>query len=157
MKFYFRFACARDLPALLALEQRCFAQDRLSARSFRWMLRRAHADLIVAEDDGGRLLGYALLLYRRGSALARLYSLAIAAGARGQGLGAQLLKQAEASARGRHCSVLRLEVRGDNGNAIRLYESSGYGRFGVREDYYQDHAAALRYQKRFPISPTSAE
>lgn len=93
-------------------------------------------------------MGYALLLFHRGTSLARLYSIAISPAARGQGLGKRLLAEAEENARSLDCTYVRLEVRPDNQTAIRLYESVGYRRFAVINDYYQDHADALRYEKR---------
>ncbi|MCQ2990139.1 GNAT family N-acetyltransferase/peptidase C39 family protein [Pseudomonas tremae] len=147
MDFIFRGAVAGDVDALLVLEDSCFEGDRLTARSFQWMIRRANACLIVAEH-AGQLAGYALVLFHRGTSLGRLYSLAIADSARGLGLGKQLLQRAEQQAVERDCAYLRLEVRPDNAAAIALYERSGYRRFAQVDDYYQDHAPALRYEKR---------
>ncbi|KAI1692998.1 peptidase like family domain-containing protein [Ditylenchus destructor] len=79
---------------LVALEQHCFTTDRLSSRSFQWMVSRAHGQLLVADNDG-QLLGYGLVLFHRGTSLARLYSIAIAEHARGLGLGKQLLARIE--------------------------------------------------------------
>ena len=53
-----------DLEALLDLETRAFAGDRLSRRSLRRLLGRPSAHLIVAESEG-RLVGYALVLFRQ--------------------------------------------------------------------------------------------
>lgn len=147
MDFIFRNATAEDLPSLLSLENQCFEHDRLTPRSFQWMISRAHASLIVAQAEG-RLMGYALLLFHRGTSLARLYSIAISPQARGQGLGKRLLAEAEENARKHDCAYVRLEVRPDNPTAIRLYEGVGYRRFAVINDYYQDHADALRFEKR---------
>lgn len=147
MVFDFRFASVADVEALAALEQDCFTLDRLSPRNFSWMVRRANACLIVTEQQG-QMAGYALLLFHRGTSLARLYSIAVSPGWRGHGLGQRLLEQAEAAALERNCAWLRLEVRADNPTAISLYESNGYYRFAVVEDYYEDHGQALRYEKR---------
>ena len=147
MNFIYRNAEETDVDALLTLENQCFETDRLTARSFHWMVSRANACLIVAQADG-LLFGYALVLFHRGTSLGRLYSLAIADSARGQGLGKQLLLRAEQKALERDCAYLRLEVRPDNVNAIALYERNGYRRFAQVDDYYQDHAPALRYEKR---------
>ncbi|ROM83258.1 ribosomal-protein-alanine acetyltransferase [Pseudomonas brassicacearum] len=147
MPFDFRFASMPDIDALAALEQQCFALDRLSPRNFHWMINRANASLILAEQ-GGQLAGYALLLFHRGTSLGRLYSIAVSPAWRGHGLGQQLLEQAQAGALARNCAWLRLEVRPDNPAAIRLYEANGYRRFALVEDYYEDHAQALRYEKR---------
>lgn len=58
------------------------------------------------------------------------------------------MQRAEQQAVERDCAYLRLEVRPDNVAAIALYERSGYRRFAQVDDYYQDHAPALRYEKR---------
>ncbi|MFJ4248433.1 ribosomal-protein-alanine acetyltransferase [Pseudomonas helmanticensis] len=147
MSAVFRLAVVEDLPALLALEMQCFTTDRLTSRSFQWMITRANGQLLVAESSG-QLLGYALVLFHRGTSLARLYSIAIAAESRGSGLGKQLLQRIEVVALEHDCAYLRLEVRTDNPAAIALYERNGYRRFAVIHDYYEDHADALRLEKR---------
>ncbi|CAI2796958.1 GNAT family N-acetyltransferase [Pseudomonas fluorescens group sp.] len=152
MALSFRVASPFDVPELMALEQQCFTTDRLSSRRFQWMISRAHGQLLVAEEDG-QLLGYALVLFRRGSACARLYSIAIAAHLRGVGLGQQLLKRAEACAAAHACAHLRLEVRTDNPGALALYERNGYRRFAVVNDYYEDHSPALRLEKTLLTPP----
>ena len=79
-----RRAQLADLEALVALENQAFLTDRLSRRSFRYMLSRAHAVTLVDDGDDG-LGGYSLVLFRSGTALARLYSIAVADRARGRG------------------------------------------------------------------------
>jgi ribosomal-protein-alanine acetyltransferase len=135
-----------DLPALLALEQRAFQGDRLSARQFRHHLGNPSAWFAVAEIEG-QLAGNALLFFRRGSAVARLYSIVVASKARGRGLGARLLVAAEAAARRHGCREVRLEVRQDNTAAIALYEGAGYQRVAKLPDYYADGAAGWRYAR----------
>ena len=152
MALFSRVALPGDIPALVALEHQCFSSDRLSSRSFHWMISRAHGQLRVAEQDG-QLLGYALVLFRRGSRLARLYSIAIAARARGLGLGRQLLSHVEACAVAHGCTNLRLEVRTDNPGALALYERNGYRRFAQVNDYYADHTPALRLEKTLVRPP----
>ena len=136
-----------DLDQLESLEQRCFDYDQLTRRNFQWMLTKAKASLLVA-DYKGKILGYVLVLYHSGTSLARLYSMAVDSENRGLGLGKRLLMVAEDAARERNCAYLRLEVRPDNDSAIRLYEACGYRQFEVIPDYYEDHAAARRYEKR---------
>ena len=87
------------------------------------------------------------MLTRAGSTVARLYSIAVAAAARGQGIGERLLADAERQARRAGAAVLRLEVRPDNAGAIRLYVRRGYARIGTYRDYYADGADALRFEK----------
>lgn len=135
-----------DLDALVEIENRCFDSDRLSRRSFRHLLTRGRAATLVAES-GGVVVGYVLVLFSHGTLHARIYSLAVDPAARGQGLGRDLVEAAEDAAKDQECSEIRLEVRKDNAEAIGLYESLGYRRFGVLADYYDDHEDALRYRK----------
>ncbi|HEF4759939.1 TPA: GNAT family N-acetyltransferase [Pseudomonas putida] len=147
MNTFFRLSVKEDLPTLLQLEEQCFSTDRLNSRSFQWMINRANGQLLVAQR-GEHLLGYALVLFHRRTSLARLYSIAIATRARGNGLGGQLLDCVEAIALKHECTFLRLEVRVDNPAALALYERNGYRRFDLIHDYYQDHVDALRMEKR---------
>ncbi len=135
-----------DIDALLVIEERAFETDRISRRSFRRFLASPTAALIVAEV-GGAIAGYALLLFRRSTALSRLYSIAVDEAFRGRGLGQVLLDAAEAESYERGAIVMRLEVREDNASAIRLYTERGYRQFGTHPDYYEDHATALRFEK----------
>lgn len=143
-----RPASLQDLSALVALENRTFSEDRISRRQFRWMLKRGHCALIAAQSPTQGLVGYVLVLFHRGTSLGRVYSLAVDDHARGQGIARQLMQAAEQAALEHDCLALRLEVRTDNHYAIQLYEKLGYRRFGLYEDYYEDHAPALRFQKR---------
>lgn len=151
-----RPATIQDIDALLALENRTFETDRLTRRNFQYLLTRAHAACLIAERDG-RMLGYVLVLFRRGTSLARLYSLAVAAEGRGLGVGRLLLEAAEQTAAENDAWLMRLEVRPDNEPAIKLYESAGYHSFGRYLDYYEDHMEALRYEKRLRPHVTPPE
>ncbi len=136
-----------DLPALVELERHCFSSDRISQRSFKAFIRHgAHQLLVCREAD--KLLGYALLLFRRGTLLSRLYSLAVAPDQRGKGVAMLLLDAAEQLARDRQSVFLRLEVREDNAAAISLYNRRGYRTFGRVSDYYADGCSAVRMEKR---------
>lgn len=139
-----RNATRGDLPRLLELET-MFPGDRLSARQFRHHLNSASARLRVIEHDA-KVAGYALLLLRRGSAVARLYSLAIDPALRGFGLGMQLLDDVRRQAHALGCKRLRLEVRLDNTAAISLYRRAGYTETGLIADYYDDGCTALRFE-----------
>jgi [ribosomal protein S18]-alanine N-acetyltransferase len=141
-----RRARRSDLAGLCALEERCFAGDRLSARQYRIHLGSDRAWLGVVEH-GGALRGSALVMFRADTRAARLYSIAVDPAARGAGLGLALLRAAERAARAQGATAMRLEVRAGNRAAIALYEREGYVRFGRRDRYYEDGADALRFTK----------
>jgi ribosomal protein S18 acetylase RimI-like enzyme len=137
-----------DLDALVQLEHQVFSTDRLSRRSLRHFLRSPTAELLVAEAAGGRLAGTAIVLFRPRSAVARLYSIAVAPHMGGRGVASMLLQAAEQSAVGRGCRSVRLEVHQTNHAAISRYRKSGYQQFGRRLRYYEDGGDALRFEKR---------
>lgn len=141
-----RQAILADLDALVSIEDRCFDSDRLSRRSFRYLLTKGNAVTLVEEEDGV-VRGYGMLLFNVGTSLARLYSFAVDPDYRERGVATALFKAAEEAAVERDCIFLRLEVRRDNQPAIQLYRKLGYKQFGVLEDYYEDHMEALRFEK----------
>ncbi|GAA2862868.1 ribosomal protein S18 acetylase RimI-like enzyme [Aminobacter niigataensis] len=141
-----RTARAEDVDALVAIENAVFDGDRISRRSFRQLIDHETAEALVAEV-GGRVAGYAMVLFRKGSGVARLYSFAIGPDFGGKGLGRLLLDAAEHVAYGHGRMMMRLEVREDNQRAIGLYERNGYRRIGHEPDYYEDGMVALRFEK----------
>lgn len=145
-EIFLRKALPDDLDNLLRLEKVCFATDRLSRRSFRRWLARADGIFLVAQRDDA-LCGYILVTRRRGTRLARLYSIAVDPACRGEGLARQLISKAERAARDSGALYMRLEVAADNHAAISLYRKLGYEHFGYYRDYYDDHGDALRMEK----------
>lgn len=138
-----RWGVEGDLAKLVALEEASFTVDRMSRRSLRRLLLGTTADVLLAEDPGGALLGAAVLLRRKGSRRERLYSLAVDPAARGRGVGRLLMEAVLAGARSRGAVEVGLEVRKDNKTAIALYRSMGFTEAGVVEGYYADGAPAL--------------
>ncbi|WP_163558877.1 N-acetyltransferase [Halomonas sp. NO4] len=138
---------AEDLNAIVGLEQIAFAGDRFSRRQLWHLLNRAHALTLVAENERGELLGYGLLLFRRGSPRVRLYSFCVHPEARGAGIGRRLLEALEAVALERGAACLSLEVRADNRVALRLYRRLGYRLSRWLDDYYADGCAGWQMEK----------
>lgn len=144
-----------DLERLLQLEAESFDSDRLSRRSYLALLKRASATVLLAEY-GHVLVGALVLLFKRGSAIARLYSLAVSREARGRGIGRTLLRAAEQTAFERDCAVLRLEVRVENTTARKLYESEGFVEIARIPRYYADGATAVRLERSLWDEASSA-
>ncbi|MGD8627800.1 MAG: GNAT family N-acetyltransferase/peptidase C39 family protein, partial [bacterium] len=141
-----REARPSDLEAMVNIENRCFKGDRLSRRNLGRIVRRGNATVLVDEEEG-RIRGYSLVLFRSGTSLCRLYSLAVDPDFRGLGVGLNLLEAAEADALENECVIMRLEVRADNLPAISLYKKRGYRQFSIIPDYYEDHSEALRLER----------
>lgn len=137
-----------DVDALVAIEA-VFPTDRLERRGFHHAIRSPSIDLVIVGD--GLPLGYAAIHRRRRSSLAHLASIAVRSDLAGQGLGRRLLAAVEAAALKQGCTRLRLEVRADNEAAQRLYDGAGYRRVRIVDDYYEDGAAAWRYEKELGV------
>lgn len=146
-----RRAIPADLDALLALETASFTTDLLTRRRLRHWIAAANGILLVAEarprTRPAQLAGYILGFTRQQGKSARLYSLAIARAARGQGLATRLLRRAERECRKRGCSTVRLEVAQGNTGALALYDKLGYVRLASIRGYYEDGQDAWRMQK----------
>ena len=151
---------ANDFEALLNIEEACFENDRLSRRQMRHWINSNHRIMIVAEkpetDSNGlikgngntaSILGYGLVIMRKGTSLARLYSLAVLPSARGFGIAKTLLQKLEEASLTQQKLFLRLEVSTQNKQAINLYTAAGYRAFGYYPGYYEDHTDAIRMQK----------
>jgi predicted kinase/ribosomal protein S18 acetylase RimI-like enzyme/predicted peroxiredoxin len=141
-----RYAVRDDVDPLVALETVAFETDRLSRRSFRDFIDAPTARLRVATIDG-RLVGYALTTWRKGTGVARLYSIATDPAQRGTGVAARLLEDAEDGACQNERAVMRLEVGTENAPALALYRRAGYHVVERLPGYYEDGTEALRLEK----------
>ena len=124
---------AAHLPQVAALEKICFPADPWSEALFRDALECPDAILLLAEGEGGAVLGYAVL-----SAVldeGNLDNIAVAPDCRRRGVADALLSALTAFGR-EHLSVLMLEVRASNLPAIALYEKHGFVPVGRRKNYY---------------------
>ncbi len=136
---------------MLRLEQQAFISDRISRRSFHYLLNKGHACTLV-DIRKKQLTGYILLLFRNHATSARIYSLAVEKMWRGQDIAASLLQAAEREAQRRKLSSIRLEVRTDNAAAQKLYHAAGYRTDGMHQHFYADGSHALRLRKQLAIA-----
>ncbi len=138
-----RTAGAGDLDSLDGIEQRSFIGDKFPRRNLRRLLGSPATRFLIAEADG-RAAGYAMILFRKGASVARLYSLAVDPDFRGRGIAESLIRKACLDALGRGAARLRLELRPSNAGAMRLYERAGFTFFERKPGYYADGEDAIR-------------
>jgi ribosomal protein S18 acetylase RimI-like enzyme len=146
-----RPAGRRDLDDLARLEQERFPVDAFDRPTLERLLA-GHTTVLVAET-GGRFTGSAIMLWRRGSRVGRLYSIAVPERAQGLGIGRRLLEACEREARRRDCTRVSLEVRAANERAIDLYARNGYRITEQLPGYYQDGADGVRMVKELEPLP----
>lgn len=144
-----RLASRGDLDTIDDIEIDSFTADRFSRRNLRRMLA-ARKTLFLLAHIAGEPAGYLALAFRRGSAISRIYSLAVAPGHRRSGVGQAMLRAAIDLTARRGCRQVHLEVRKSNTKAIGLYEGAGFHLRGTREAYYEDGEAALLFEAEAP-------
>jgi ribosomal protein S18 acetylase RimI-like enzyme len=107
----------------------------IAGRDWRW--RKGHdidrdidllgAELAVAEDDeSGVVLGYVTMQCDPESRIGWIHNLAVAAEARGLGLGRRLIEHALSHFRAAAMTVARIETLEQNAIGQRLYPSLGF-------------------------------
>ena len=133
MSFRILPATAVHLPQIAALERICFPADPWSEDLFRAALDDPRTAVVLAEEEDGSVLGYAVLsaVLDEGS----LDNIAVAPASRRRGVADALLSALTGFGR-KYLSVLLLEVRASNAPAIALYKKHGFVPVGRRKNYY---------------------
>ncbi|PWB71238.1 GNAT family N-acetyltransferase [candidate division GN15 bacterium] len=142
-----RRASHRDHHILHQLEVTHFGDDQFSRSQLRHLITRANATTYVLEMDG-KIVGSAIMVWRKNSRIGRLYSILISNEVQGRGLGKLLLTKCEADAKKRGCTRVSLEVRADNRPAIALYLKYGYEIIDSLPGYYADGSNGLKMLKK---------
>ena len=148
-----RLASASDLDGLVRLEEAFPEEDRFPRRTWRRLLGGNAISHVAV--SGGTLVGAAVLLFRTGTRVARLYTLSVAPDLRGKGIARQLMAAGEAAAAEKECDRMRLEARESNQHAILLYERSGYRVIARVAGYYPNGETAVRMEKPLGSSVSS--
>jgi ribosomal-protein-alanine N-acetyltransferase len=123
-----------DVDQVVRIEREAFTTP-WQAETFTSLLDRDGVELVVMADEGGEVVGYAVLwcILDQGE----LANIAIVPGRRGEGLGARLLGHVLDLARARGVERVFLEVRASNEAAAALYARFGFEEVGRRRDYYE--------------------
>jgi ribosomal protein S18 acetylase RimI-like enzyme len=122
---------SEDLDAIVALEASRDTMEWLGETGPAWH-QRALADpdqeYLLAEDENGHLLGFALLAgLKRPDRRVELRRIVISTKRRGEGLGRELLHAAVTRSYTRHrAAQVWLDVKAQNSRARALYESAGF-------------------------------
>jgi ribosomal protein S18 acetylase RimI-like enzyme len=151
----FRPLRAQDHERFLEIERATFTANQIHPAQLRRLSASSSVHTWVCEKDA-RVVGYVMVFTRRGAQSVRIYSLAVDAAERNQGLGSALLDQVSRFAASQGYERLSLEVRKLDVAAQRLYLRYG---FQIREDlprYYDDGADALRLSLPVPARAQSA-
>ena len=133
-----RRATTDDLDELMALELAIYPDDPWSTEIMGAELANPHGHyLVVVEDEGDTIVGYAGLLAPIGTGQGDIQTVTVAPEARRRG-----------------AEELFLEVRHDNEAAQALYAELGFETIGVRKRYYKGGVDALSMRLMIPPART---
>lgn len=120
---------ADDVAEVAKIERACFSQP-WSERAFFEELDNPYGVTLVADIDG-KIGGFLNVRDVMGEIF--INNIAVSEEFRRQGAGRELLCQLEK----RKFDFITLEVRESNLGAIKLYESCGYEKVGMRKNFYE--------------------
>jgi GNAT superfamily N-acetyltransferase len=128
--FAFRPASASDAPAIAALftdEGYPAAGSALGARIERFA---AAAGQVIVAEDAGEILGFVAVhvmpRFEHDDTIARVLALVVDAGARGRGVGHDLMAAADQIARDAGAAFIEVTAAHHRPDARHLYEAMGY-------------------------------
>lgn len=139
---------ADHLDELERLERICFSRP-WSKRMLGEELENQCAAFLVAEDEDGKVLGYAGLLVMMDEGY--ITNVAVFPEYRRMGVAAKIIEVYLNFAKANRLAFLTLEVRPSNAAAIALYQRFGFEEVGRRKNYYdlpkEDALILTRYFK----------
>jgi ribosomal-protein-alanine N-acetyltransferase len=138
-----------DFAELYAIEEICFRPPlRFDVRYMRQLVNSSNAVTWIAEEKG-RMAGFAIVKWARPSRelMAYIETLEVSPEHRRKGMGGELLRHTEESARTVGARAIRLHVDAENAGAIHIYQEHGFVCEGRVENYYSRCRAALIYSK----------
>jgi len=146
-----------DFAELYAIEEVCFRSPFRFGRGYlHQLIHRPNAATWIAEEEG-QICGFGIVEWTReaGGVMAYIQTLEVVPEQRGQGVGGELLRLIEGSARAAGAQLIWFHVNVENADAIRLYAGHGYLCEGTEENYYAKGRAALIYRK--PLESETAD
>ena len=144
-----RNGTSADVEALYALDILCFEKPfRFDFRSMRKYVTHPEAIVLVAEVDG-EIRGFIVVNPTRRKALHSAYvtTLDVHPEFRRHGIARMLVAEAERHAAEAGAVTIQLHVFTGNDSAIEFYESLGYERLLLTEDFYATQLHAWTYFK----------
>jgi [ribosomal protein S18]-alanine N-acetyltransferase len=134
-----RDADARDINAILEIEEECFIVP-WSRKNIEHELSVSWSRFLVAER-AGEIVGYVIAWDVRGEI--QLNHIAVRPGARRRGVGGKLVGAITGRLAAQGAARVLLEVRSKNEEALGFYKALGFVENGRRKNYYHDDDAIL--------------
>lgn len=160
MKLSIRVYRAVDFEAIHAIDQVCYSADIAYSRvELQWYLGLRGADCLIAEARGfvkarrKEIAGF--IITARQKLHGHIVTIDVLETHRRLGIGASLLRKAEARLRKRDAREVWLETATDNDAAIAFWEKHGYRTRGRLRNYYPGGTDAFSMSK--PLAGAAVE
>ena len=127
----FRPMSEMDLEQVMVIEESVY-EFPWSIGIFQDCLSVGYCCWILEQEDS--VSGYGIMSVLAGEA--HILNLCIKSDLQNNGLGKEMIDYLIDLARVHHADVMFLEVRPSNGQALKIYEKSGFDEVGSRKDYY---------------------
>lgn len=131
-----RLAKPEDVEAMLHLERQAGTAAHWSRAQYEAIFQPDAPSRLCLLAESGGVQGF--LVAQTAGPEWELENVVVAATARRQGLGKQLVGELLRRARQQGAAAILLEVRASNAAALALYLGCGFARSGSRPRYYQD-------------------
>ena len=131
----YRAANAFDLPVFVSLDKDLFPYSPWSASQYKEEFSSPTRYFVVALNEQQSIIGYAGV-FAPGQAEADILTVGVVPEYRGKGIAKALMALLTDWANAQGSTAMMLEVKTDNHEAIGLYESLGYLKLNVRQDYF---------------------
>jgi ribosomal protein S18 acetylase RimI-like enzyme len=141
-----REANLEDVKNLYQLEQLCFQTDCLTPKRWQHFIITHTAKVLLIETKE-KLCASAIILLRKNSPIARLYSIAVDPTLQGLKIGQTFLVYLEKLCLKLDCREIRLEVRQDNLTAIQFYKKNQFKILKEIKNFYEDDMTAIQMSK----------
>jgi ribosomal-protein-alanine N-acetyltransferase len=130
-------ATTKLLDQLFQIEEQCFDQEAFSKRQIAYLLTDYNSIAFVAKVNeviAGFII--AQVEVEENTEFGHIITINVVPNLRRKGIGKRLLLEIETLLKQKGIEESRLEVREDNHNAIKLYQTMGYKTLGKLENYY---------------------
>ena len=142
-----RSATLKDIPAILALEQRSSSAAHWTREQYNKLVENG---IVLLAEEAGSLCGFICAQAAAGEW--EIENVVVAAEFLRRGIANKLLCELMRRAQSENASAILLEVRDANRPARRLYEKNGFREAGRRRAYYKDPAEdAILYSLRINV------
>jgi ribosomal-protein-alanine N-acetyltransferase len=132
----YRQATAFDLPVFVHWDNELFPYAPWSFSDYEKEFSSPSCHFVVAVDYQHGIIGFAGVLAPGSAAAANVSTLGVLPNHRGKGVAKALMMLITVWAKAQGTTVMMLQVKIDNLDAIGLYEKLGYSKHNTHKDFY---------------------